>query len=93
MTAEEVYNATPWEIDMRLKGYIDRQRAERIFLTSIITLPVCNSGFSRPEKGYKLKDFIPDIDEKPITKKELDFWRNELDMARKEQKERRLNHG
>ena len=82
MTAEEICNCTPWEINMRIKGYEDRQRQKRLFTASFLTLPVLNSGFSRPKKGYRLHDVIPDdLSYNDVSKSEIDKWREILNNA------------
>lgn len=84
MTAKEIYDSTPWEINMRIKGYEERQRFKRIFTASFITLPVLNSAFNRTKKGVKLEDLIPeDLHSDDISKTEIDKWRKILDEARK----------
>ena len=82
MSAKEIYDSTPWEINMRIKGYEQRQRLKRISTTSFLTLPILNSGFYRPKKGYTLKDIIPeDLHADEVSKEELDKWRELLDNA------------
>ena len=82
MTAKEIYDSTPWEINMRIKGYEKRQRQKRVTTASFLTLPILNSGFNRRKKGYTLQDIIPeDLGAQTITKEELDKWRELLDNA------------
>lgn len=82
MTAQEIYDSTPWEINMRIKGYEERQKMTRIMLASFITVPVINAGFSRPKKGVTVKDILPDdLNNEEITKNELDKWREILSKA------------
>lgn len=89
MTAEEIYNSTPWEINMRIKGYEYRQKEKRIFTASFLTLPILNSSLNRPKKGFVLKDIVPeDLENTDITKDELDRWREILNEERT-----RLNNG
>ena len=83
MKADEIRKSTPWEINQRIKGYEYRKRQERIFIGSFLTLPILNSGFSRPKKGFKLEDIIHDDYSDSITQTELDKWREILDNARK----------
>lgn len=83
MTAEEICESTPWEINMRINGLKDRQRYDRLFTTNFITLPVYNSGFSRPKKGVSIEDILPKEDlEDEITQAEIDKWREILKGAR-----------
>lgn len=83
MTADEIYNSTPWEINMRIKGYEFRQKQKRITIASFLTLPILNSGFNAPKKGYKLQDIIPeDLKDSDITQNELDKWREILKNAK-----------
>jgi len=83
MTADEIYNSTPWEISMRIKGYEFRQKQKRITISSFLTLPILNSGFNAPKKGYKLQDIIPeDLKDDDITQSELDKWREILKTAK-----------
>lgn len=83
MTADEIYNCTPWEINMRISGYKERLKQKRIFVASLLTVPIINAGFNRPEKGVDLKDIIPeDLADDTITKDELDKWREILNNAR-----------
>lgn len=87
MTAEEIRNSTPWEINMRIKGYEDRQRQKRFFAANYLTLPVLNSGFMKPKHGlYELKDVLPadDLATGKLSKEEADMWHERLDTARKE---------
>ena len=89
MTAKEIYDSTPWEINMRIKGYEERQRLKRIFTASFITLPVLNSAFNRTKKGVSLKDIIPDdLHDKQATEAEFEMWRERLNKA-----ERGKKHG
>lgn len=82
MTAEEIGNSTPYDINCRIKGYEDRQRMKRMFVASFITLPIINSGFSRPKKALKLQDIIPeDMMENDVLKSEIDMWRDILRNA------------
>lgn len=82
MTAQEIYDSTPWEINQRIKGFDERQKWKRIFTASFITVPILNSSFNRPKRGIKLKDVIPDdLQDEEITKKELDKWREILNNA------------
>lgn len=92
MTAEEIYNATPWEIDMRIKGYDERLRLKRILLASFVTVPVYNSGFNRPKKrGVDIKDIIPDdLRNDDVTQSELDKWRVILEEERERGKQWRI---
>lgn len=84
MTAEEIYNSTPWEINMRIKGYEERERNKRIFVASFITVPMLNSAFNRRKQGYTIKDVIPeDVGDSDITQEELDKWREILKNAEK----------
>ena len=83
MTADEIYNSTPWEISMRIKGYEFRQKQKRITISSFLTLPILNSGFNAPKNGYKLQDIIPeDLKDDDITQSELDKWREILKTAK-----------
>ena len=89
MTAKEIYDSTPWEISMRIKGYEERQRFKRIFTASFITLPIYNTAFNRTRKGVNLEDIIPDdLHENKVTKTELEMWRERLNKA-----ERGKKHG
>ena len=82
MTAEEIGNSTPYDINCRIKGYEDRERIKRMFVASFITLPIINSGFSRPKKALKLQDIIPeDMVENDVLKSEIDMWREILKNA------------
>ena len=82
MTAQEIYDSTPWEINMRIKGFEERQKLKRIFTASFLTVPILNSGFNRPKKGIKLKDVIPDdLQSGEVTQSELDKWREILNKA------------
>ena len=82
MTAQEIYDSTPWEINMRIKGYEERQKWKRIFTASFLTVPILNSSFHRPKRGVKLKDIIPDdLNSEEVTKNELDKWREILNNA------------
>ena len=82
MTAEEIANSTPFDINHRIKGYEERQRMKRVFVASFITLPIINSGFSRPKKGFKLQDVIPeDLSHEDVLKSEIDAWRDILQNA------------
>ena len=82
MTAEEIYNSTPFDINQRIKGYEDRQRMMRVFIASFITLPVINSGFKSPKKQLKLEDVIPeDLMNDNVMKSEIDMWREILKNA------------
>ena len=84
MTAQEIYDSTPWEINQRIKGYEYRKRQERIFVGSFLTVPILNSAFNRTKKGVKLEDLIPeDLHSDDISKTEIDKWRKILDEARK----------
>ena len=83
MTAEEIYNSTPWEINKRIKGYEDRQRYKRLLLAQLVSLPVYNSGFARPEKGVQLKDILPPEDfQEDLKQDEIDRWRKILAEAK-----------
>lgn len=83
MTADEIYNSTPWEINMRVRGFEERQRNQRILLASLVSVPVYNSGFNRPHKGVELKDVIPDdLKHNDVTQNELDKWRELLKTAK-----------
>ena len=83
MTAEEIYNSTPWEIKRRIKGYEDRQRYKRLLLAQLVSLPVYNSGFSRPKMGVQLQDVLPPEDLKEdVTQDEIDRWRKLLAEAK-----------
>lgn len=83
MTAQEIYESTPWEIEMRIKGYKERLKTKRIFTASLLTVPIINAGFSRPKNGVDLKDVLPDdLADEAITKDELDKWRDLLNNAR-----------
>ena len=82
MTAEEIGASTPYEINWRIKGYEERQRMKRMFVASFITLPIINSGFSRPKKALQLQDIIPeDLVENDVLKSEIDMWREILRNA------------
>ena len=81
MTAQEIYDSTPWEINQRIKGYEERQRWKRIFTASFLTVPILNSSFNRPKKGINLRDVIPDDLQNDVTEKELDKWREILNNA------------
>jgi len=84
MTAEEIRNSTPWEINMRIRGYEDRQRQTRLLLASFVTLPVINSSFCRPKKGLELKDIVPDdLRDEPVTEGEFEKWREILSNAKR----------
>ena len=84
MTADEIRQSTPWEINQRIKGYEYRKRQERIFVGSFLTVPILNSAFNRTKKGVKLEDLIPeDLHSEDISKTEIDKWRKILDEARK----------
>lgn len=81
MTAEEIGNSTPYDINQRIKGYEERQRLKRMFVASFFTLPIINSGFARPKKALKLEDIIPEDMESDVLKSELDKWREILKNA------------
>ena len=81
MTAKQIYDSTPWEVNMLIKGYELRQRLKRIHTASFLTLPILNSGFNAPQKGFKLQDIIPEDMQEDISKEELDKWREILDNA------------
>lgn len=86
MTAQEIYDSTPWEINQRIKGYEFRKRQERIFTTSFLSVPIINAGFNRPKKDVSVKDLIPDdigVVNKDIEQGEIDMWREILSNARK----------
>lgn len=83
MRAEEIYNSTPWEIEMLIRGLSDRQRYNRLIIARLISLPVYNSGFNAPRKGYKIEDILPQEDlEDEVTQGELDKWRELLKEAK-----------
>lgn len=81
MTAEEIGNSTPFDINKRIRGYEDRQRMMRVFVASFITLPVINSGFKSPRKQLKLEDVIPEDLNDNMMKSEIDTWREILKNA------------
>lgn len=81
MTADEIHDSTPYDINNRIKGYEERQRIQRVFIASFITLPIINSGFSRPKKTVKLQDILPEDLEEDVLKKEIDSWREILKNA------------
>ena len=84
MTADEIRQSTPWEINQRIKGYEYRKRQERIFIGSFLTVPILNSAFNRTKKGVRLEDLIPeDLHSDEITQTEVDKWRKILEEARK----------
>lgn len=85
MTADEIRQSTPWEINQRIKGYEYRKRQERIFIASFLTVPILNSAFNRTKKGVKVEDLIPEDLQTTgeITETELDKWRKILNEARK----------
>ncbi len=83
MTAEEIYDSTPWEIDKRIDGYLERQRQKRIFYASFLTVPIMNAGFNRTKRGVKLEDIVgDDLTDQNLTEGELDRWRNILNKAK-----------
>lgn len=84
MTADEIYDSTPWEIEQRIKGYEERQRIKRVFTASFFTLPIINSGFCRPKEALQLKDIVPDDIKDVHTKTELNMWREILLAAKEE---------
>lgn len=69
---------------MRIKGFNERLRWKRIFTASFLTVPIVNAGFNRPKNGVYLEDVVPEDvrNDKPLTKEECDFWREELKKAR-----------
>ena len=82
MTADEIYDSTPYDINNRIKGYEDRQRMKRVFVASFVTLPIINSGFNKPKKQLKLQDILPeDLMEEDVLKTEIDMWREILKNA------------
>lgn len=84
MTADEIRQSTPWEINQRIKGYEYRKRQERIFIASFLTVPILNSAFNRTKKGVRLEDLIPeDLHSDDISQTEMNKWRKILDEARK----------
>lgn len=87
MTAKQIYDSTPWEINMMVKGYEQRQRMRRVYTASFLTLPILNSGFNRRQKAYTLEDVIPeDLNIQDLTKEELDKWRDILSKAERGRK-------
>lgn len=83
MTAEEIYATTPWEIEMLIRGLSDRQRYNRLIIARLVSLPVYNSGFNAPKRGYKLEDILPQEDfEDDISQNEIDKWREILKEAK-----------
>ena len=82
MTADEIYDSTPFDINNRIKGYEERQRIKRMLIASFFTLPIINSGFNRPKKTLKLQDIIPDdLMDDNVLKAEIDEWREILKNA------------
>ena len=82
MTAEEIGKSTPYDINHRIQGYEERQRVQRMFVASFVTLPIINSGFARPKKALKLQDVIPEdvMQDNPL-QTEVDKWREILKNA------------
>lgn len=82
MTAEEIGQSTPYDINHRIQGYEERQRMQRMFVASFVTLPIINSGFSKPKKTLTLQDIIPeDLTHSNVLKSEIDMWREILKNA------------
>ena len=46
MSGAEIAQMTPWEAEMRLKGYQKRMKNRRAFVASFVTAPIINSGFN-----------------------------------------------
>lgn len=90
MTGEEISYATPWEISMRLSGYIERMRGKRIFAASFFTAPIINSGARAPKRPVTAKKLLPEDFRtgKPISKEEKAHM-----LALMEESERRRSNG
>lgn len=83
MTADEIYRSTPWDINQRIRGYEERERQKRVLLGAMVTVPVINAGFYRPQGGVSLADIVPDdILQDTITEQEIEYWKKVLDEAR-----------
>lgn len=90
MTGEEMAHITPWEISMRLDGYMERMKKKRMFTASFLTAPIINSGSRAPKRPVTAKKLLPDDFriKKTVTKEEkAHYW------ALMEEAEGRRNHG
>lgn len=71
MTGEEIANATPWEIQARLKGYARRMKHRRIFTASFLTAPIINGGVRAPKKAVTAKKLLPEDFQAKVSKADM----------------------
>jgi len=79
---------TPWELQMRVRGYARRQKNRRLFTASFITAPMINAGYNRPKRNVTVQKLLPDdfhVEVSPAKKESL--------MKFAEEQERRRKHG
>lgn len=81
---------TPWEVEQRIEGYMERMKHKRIFTASFITAPIINGGMRAPKKTITAKKLLPDDFREEISEEEFEKL---AELVKKESKRGRKNGG
>ena len=89
LTGDEIGQLTPYELNMRISGYEERMKQQRIFYAKFVTAPIINAAW-HPKHPVTVKKLLPDDfgDDYPVSKEQA---HNLMKFA--EEQERRRQNG
>ncbi len=58
LTGDEIGRLTPYEINMRIKGYEERLKQQRLFYANFVTVPIINAA-GHPKHPVTVKKLLP----------------------------------
>ncbi len=59
LTGDEIGRLTPYELNMRISGYEERMKRQRIFYANFVTAPIINAA-GHPKHPVTVKKLLPD---------------------------------
>lgn len=72
MTSDEIRRSTPYEINMRANGYARRLNNRKLFIGSLLTVPIINGGSRAPKRPVTVKKLFPEAFQNKATKEEME---------------------
>lgn len=88
LTGDEIGQLTPYELNMRISGYEERMKQQRIFYANFVTAPIINAA-GHPKHPVTVRKLLPDDfrDDSQVSEEQA----NSLMKFAEEQERRRRN--
>lgn len=70
MTGQEIADCTPYELELRAKGYQRRITNQKLFVASLVTVPFINYGGRGVKRPVTVKKLFPDDFKRDVSKEQ-----------------------